>query len=132
MASTQISPYRTTARVVPTFHHPAFLHVMLSRYLRTERPQPCDREGRPYISLAQHSYMKCRDTPCGCPVYISLAQHPYMKCRATPRGCPIAGVLSRVSCGGCPVHVCLTFDHLVNALTPNTLPQLHLSCPLQI
>jgi hypothetical protein len=26
-----------------------------------------EREGRPYISPPQYRYMKCRDTPCGCP-----------------------------------------------------------------
>ncbi len=41
-------------------------------------PMPGTRQGRPYISLTQHTYMKCRDTPGGCPV----------------GGCPV---------GGCPV-----------------------------
>ncbi len=34
-------------------------------YKRVTRPG--DREGRPYISAPQSPYMKCRDTPGGCP-----------------------------------------------------------------
>ena len=62
-----------THKGCPYISRPAFLHGMVSRTTHTGRRHVIlshtthRATARVYIFPTQRSYMKCRDTPCGCP-----------------------------------------------------------------
>src|SRR6266699_4279718 len=105
-ANPNISPYRATAHWTPASRTPANPNIS-----HTGRPHAGHPQG---VSLHfPNRATMCRSTARVDPTF------PSPSVPTLYVGTPLAGVLSLVPSGGCPVHVCLTFDHLASALTTN-------------
>ncbi len=82
----------------------------------TGRPRAGHPQGVP-LHFPNRATM-CRSTARVDPTFPSPSVPSYNV--GTPlAGVRLADILSRVPSGGCPVHMCLTFDHLASALTTN-------------